>query len=335
MPFHADGRAVFIRRRISENGHRKNRVAYANLFATILVIILSNNGSSMLPDEHSHAYETIAEAIRFVRGHSVKQPSLDDISHHVGLSPSHLQRVFSEWAGISPKRFLQFLTKENAKSRLRESRDVLSAAIECGLSGPGRLHDLMVSCEALTPGEIGALGEGLVIRYGFAPSPFGEIIVGTTARGICHLRFVEPGQASTEEASLHAEWPHAGFERDDAAAQQLATDIFTHFNQPKPLSLLLRGTNFQIKVWEALLRIPAGHTLSYGDLAAVAAMPKAHRAVGTAMAHNRIAVLIPCHRVIRESGEAGLYRWGVDRKHAIIGWEQAHQNAYRATKPRS
>lgn len=277
----------------------------------------------MLPDEHSHTYETIAEAIRFVRGHSVKQPSLDDISHHVGLSPSHLQRVFSEWAGISPKRFLQFLTKENARSLLRESRDVLSAAIECGLSGPGRLHDLMVSCEALTPGEIGALGEGLVIRYGFAPSPFGEIIVGTTARGICHLRFVELGLADAEEASLRTEWPHAGFERDDAAAQQLATDIFNHFSQPRPFSVLLRGTNFQIKVWEALLRIPSGHIISYSDLAVMAALPKAQRAVGTAMARNNIAMLIPCHRVIRESGDTGQYRGGADRKRAMICWEQA------------
>ena len=277
----------------------------------------------MTPDAPNPAYDTVAAAIRFVRGHALTQPSLDEVARHVGLSAFHLQRVFSDWAGISPKRFLQFLTKENAKSLLRESRDVLSAAIESGLSGPGRLHDLMVSCEALTPGEIGALGQGLVIRYGFAASPFGAIIIGTTARGICHLRFVEPGRAEAEEASLHTEWPHAGFERDDAAAQQLAAEIFSTFTTPRPLSLLLRGTNFQIKVWEALLRIPSGHTLSYGDLAAMAALPKAHRAVGTAMAHNRIALLIPCHRVIRESGEAGLYRWGEDRKRALIGWEQS------------
>ena len=281
----------------------------------------------MTPDAPHHAYETVAAAIRFVRGQALTQPSLDEVARHVGLSPSHLQRVFSEWAGISPKRFLQFLTKENAKTLLRESRDVMSAAIESGLSGPGRLHDLMVSCEALTPGEIGALGEGLIIRYGFAASPFGTLIIGTTARGICHLRFVELGLADSEEASLHTEWPHAGFDRDDETAQQLAAELFSTFTTPRPLSLLLRGTNFQIKVWEALLRIPSGHTLAYGDLAAMAAMPKAHRAVGTAMAHNHIAVLIPCHRVIRESGEAGLYRWGTDRKRAIISWEQSRRTA--------
>ena len=279
----------------------------------------------MTHEPSNPAYETVAAAIRFVRGHALTQPSLDDVARHVGLSTSHLQRVFSDWAGISPKRFLQFLTKENAKTLLRDSRDVLSAAIECGLSGPGRLHDLMVNCEALTPGEIGARGLGLVIRYGFATSPFGTIIIGTTARGICHLRFVEPGQADAAEADLQAEWPHAGFERDDRAALQLAADLFNPFDEPKPLNLLLRGTNFQIKVWEALLRIPSGHTLAYGDLAAMAAMPKAHRAVGTAMAHNNIAVLIPCHRVIRESGDAGLYRWGVDRKRALISWEQSRQ----------
>ena len=281
----------------------------------------------MTHDEPNPAYETVAAAIRFVRSHSGAQPSLDEIACHVGLSASHLQRVFSEWAGISPKRFLQFLTKENAKTLQRESRDVMSAAIESGLSGPGRLHDLMVSCEALTPGEIGALGEGLVIRYGFSASPFGKIIVGTTARGICHLRFVEAGQAGAAVTDLQTEWPHASFERQDEMAQQLATDIFSPFTQPKPLSVLLRGTNFQIKVWEALLRIPAGHTLSYGDLAAMAALPKAQRAVGTAMAHNRIALLIPCHRVIRESGDIGLYRWGEDRKRALISWEQSRRIA--------
>lgn len=284
----------------------------------------------MTPEPPNLAYETIAAAIRFVRGHALTQPSLDEVAGHVGLSASHLQRVFSDWAGISPKRFLQFLTKENAKTLLRESRDVLSAAIESGLSGPGRLHDLMVNCEALTPGEVGALGEGLIIRYGFAATPFGAIIIGTTMRGICHLRFVEPGQANAEEAGLHTEWPNAEFDRNDVAAQQLADHLFHPFNKPKPLNLLLRGTNYQIKVWEALLHIPSGRALSYGNLAAVAAMPKAHRAVGTAMAHNPIAVLIPCHRVIRENGDIGMYRWGTERKHSLIVWEQSRGQAASA-----
>ncbi|MEQ1592822.1 MAG: methylated-DNA--[protein]-cysteine S-methyltransferase [Thiobacillaceae bacterium] len=282
----------------------------------------------MTPDAQSHAYETVATAIRFVRSHAVQQPSLADIARHVGLSPTHLQRVFSAWAGISPKRFLQFLTKENAKVLLRESRDVLSATIESGLSGPGRLHDLMVNCDALTPGEIGARGEGLTIRYGFADTPFGIILMGTTARGICHLQFVEAGCADAETARLHAEWPHAQFKRDDTETQLIATGLFDSSGQTKPPGLLLRGTNFQIKVWEALLRIPSGHTLSYRDLATIARQPKAQRAVGTAMAHNHIAILIPCHRVIRESGDTGQYRWGEDRKRAMIGWERAHRRVY-------
>ena len=169
----------------NESRHRKNRVGNASLIPDNTGNKLVPTEQTMAPDQQSHAYETVAAAIRYVRGHALKQPSLDDIACHVGLSPAHLQRVFSEWAGISPKRFLQFLTKEYAKSLLRESRDVLSAALASGLSGPGRLHDLMVNCEALTPGEIGSLGEGLIIRYGFAPSPFGNLLLGTTARGIC------------------------------------------------------------------------------------------------------------------------------------------------------
>lgn len=267
------------------------------------------------------AYQTVAEAIRFVRGHAREQPSLEDIAEHVGLSAPHLQRVFSEWAGISPKRFLQFLTKEHAKALLRQSRDVLSAAVEAGLSGPGRLHDLMVSCEALTPGQVGALGEGLTIRFGFAPTPLGEIIAGITLRGVCHLRFVEGEQNAIAE--LRAEWPKAELVRDDAAVSRLAEQMFGEFARAKPLSVLLRGTNFQIKAWEALVRVPPGHAVSYRDLAALAHTPKAHRAVGTALAHNPIAVLVPCHRVIREGGDVGEYRWGSERKMALLAWEGA------------
>ena len=303
--------------------HRKNRVGRRG-DSSIIPAMKPSLVQAMDPLVNP-AYETVAAAIRFVRSHAGAQPSLDDIASHVGLSATHLQRVFSEWAGISPKRFLQFLTKEHAKALLRESRDVMSAALESGLSGPGRLHDLMVNCEALTPGQIGALGEGLLIRYGFAASPFGAFIVGTTARGICHLRFVEAGETHTAQANLQNEWPHAILKRDDEMAQQLATDLFSPFSQSKPLNLLLRGTNFQIKVWEALLRIPPGHAFSYSDLATMAALPKAQRAVGTAMAHNNIALLIPCHRVIRENGETGLYRWGEERKRAMIGWEQSRR----------
>jgi AraC family transcriptional regulator, regulatory protein of adaptative response / methylated-DNA-[protein]-cysteine methyltransferase len=268
-------------------------------------------------------YDTVAEAIRFVRARSREQPSLEDVARHVGLSPQHLQRMFTAWAGISPKRFLQFLTKESARQLLRQSRDVLTVAVDSGLSGPGRLHDLMVACEALTPGEVGSLGEGLTIRFGFAPTRLGEIIVGATARGVCHLRFLERDRQLSAERELRREWPHARFARDDVSARTLGAQLFGPLAERRALSVLLRGTNFQIKVWEALLRIPPGHVASYGDLALLAGAPKAYRAVGTAVARNQIAVLVPCHRVIRESGDLGQYRWGADRKSALLTWERA------------
>ena len=279
------------------------------------------------PDEQSTAYETVAEAIRFVRTHAGSQPSLNEIARHVRLSPHHLQRVFANWAGISPKRFLQFLTKEHAKDLLRRSRDVLSVASDAGLSGPGRLHDLMVVCEAMTPGEIGARGAGLTISYGFAESPFGRVLVGTTARGVCHLRFVETDSDQAAEADLRAEWPKATFIRDDAAAHRLGKALFGPGGPDSaPLRVLLKGTNFQIKVWEALLRIPAGKVASYSGLAAAMGMPAAQRAVGSAVARNPVAYLVPCHRVIRESGDFNQYRWGVERKAALLAWESAHKN---------
>jgi AraC family transcriptional regulator of adaptative response/methylated-DNA-[protein]-cysteine methyltransferase len=271
-------------------------------------------------------YATIEEAIRFLRAHSRQQPSLETVAKQVGLSPYHLQRVFSEWAGISPKRFLQFLTKEHAKQLLRDSRDLLSVALESGLSGPGRLHDLMVSCEALTPGQVAALGEGLTIRYGFATTPLGNIIAGVTPRGVCHLMFVEPGMEACAERVLFAEWPMADFHKDCTAANKLARTVFGALTEPRSLSLLLRGTNFQIKVWEALTRVPSGLAVSYADLAKRAGAPRACRAVGTALARNHLALLVPCHRVIRESGDAGQYRWGVDRKLALLAWEQGRRS---------
>jgi AraC family transcriptional regulator of adaptative response/methylated-DNA-[protein]-cysteine methyltransferase len=268
-------------------------------------------------------YAVVAEAIRFLQAHAGRQPDLDTLAAHVGLSAFHLQRVFSQWAGISPKRFLQYLTKEHARRCLLASRGVLDAALSAGLSGPGRLHDLMVSCEAVTPGQLGARGEGLVVRYGFTATPLGEVLAGVTPRGICHLRFVEAGERDAAVAALRREWPLAAFQRDDAAVTRLGRRLFDRFAEPEPLSVLLKGTNFQIKVWEALLQVPPGAVISYGDLAGLVGNPRAHRAAGTAMAQNRIAVLIPCHRVIRESGDTGLYHWGTERKRALLVWEQA------------
>ena len=276
------------------------------------------------PPDNLKTYRVVAEAIRFLHDRAGRQPDLDAVAAHVGLSTFHLQRVFSRWAGISPKRFLQYLTKEHARHCLLQSRDVLGAALASGLSGPGRLHDLIVSCEAVTPGQLGARGEGLDIDYGFAPTPLGEILAGLTPRGVCHLRFVESGAHAEAEAALRQEWPLAAFRRDDSAVNRLGRRLFDRLAEPAPLSVLLKGTNFQIKVWEALLRVPAAAVVSYGDLAELAGHPGAHRAVGTAMAQNRIAVLIPCHRVIRESGETGQYRWGAERKRALLVWEEAN-----------
>jgi AraC family transcriptional regulator of adaptative response/methylated-DNA-[protein]-cysteine methyltransferase len=277
--------------------------------------------------ERCQAYETVAQAIRFIRQNARQQPGLEEIAAHTGLSPFHLQRTFSTWAGISPKRFLQYLTREHARSLLRQSHDVLAAAHASGLSGPGRLHDLMIACDAVTPGEVRALGAGLEITYGFGLTPFGRVIAGTTQRGLCHLQFTTGDDLAIAIGALHDEWPKARLLRDDNALAATIARLFAVGNLPEPpqvpLRLLLRGTNFQIKVWEALLKIPVGEIVSYQTLAAMIGNPHARRAVGTALAQNRIALLIPCHRVIRESGEIGQYRWGSERKNALLAFESA------------
>jgi AraC family transcriptional regulator of adaptative response/methylated-DNA-[protein]-cysteine methyltransferase len=268
----------------------------------------------------SRHFEIVARAITFIRAHARSQPSLDEVAAAVHLSPHHLQRLFADWAGISPKRFLQYLTKEHARRQLAESADVLSVAEEAGLSSPSRLHDLMVSCEAMTPGEIKSGGRGLAIGYGFAPSPFGGVLVGWTARGVCHFAFCVTDEAAML-AELAAPWPAATLERDDVQAQALLRRIFPQAPTRGTVHLVLRGTNFQIKVWEALIRIEPGRVISYRQLARQLGRPKASRAVGSAVAANTIGFLIPCHRVIREGGDVGQYRWGSERKLALIGWE--------------
>ena len=219
---------------------------------------------------------------------------------------------------------MQFLTKENAKAMLESSHGILEAAYTSGLSGPGRLHDLFVATEAVTPGEFKHKGAGLTIRYGFHPSPFGQCLVGVTGRGICHLAFVQPGERSQALAELQKAWPEASLQEDPQATRPLIGQIFTLSEQSGPLGLHLCGTNFQIKVWEALLRIPPGTVVSYEDLAVSVGMPYAARAVGHAVARNPIPVLIPCHRVIRKTGEFGGYHWGAARKKALLGWEMAY-----------
>lgn len=275
--------------------------------------------------ERCRAYATVAKAIRFVRQNTASQPDLEQIAQHVGMSPFHLQRTFSAWAGVSPKRFLQYLTRQHARALLRAQHDVLATAHATGLSGPGRLHDLMVSCDAVTPGEVRALGAGLAITYGFAPTPFGTVIVGTTGRGVCHLQFLPSDNPAEAIRQLRSDWPSASLIKDDDSIAEIAGRVLS-LTEPQPGRLLLRGTNFQIKVWEALLRIAPGHLVSYRTAAESIGHPRAQRAVGSALAQNRIALLIPCHRVIRENGDIGAYRWGSERKQALLAFEAARQN---------
>ncbi len=283
-----------------------------------------------LPDfqQLSEDYQRIEQAIRFIEANARAQPTLEEIAAHLHLSEYHFQRLFTRWAGISPKRFLQFLTREHAK-RLLDHASVLDAALEAGLSGPGRLHDLFIHTEAITPGEYKTHGAGLSIHYGFHPTPFGECLLAVTPRGICFLAFVEPGGRHTALAQLQHEWCNADLRAAPEITHPIVMHIFTseRAHTQAPLCLHLRGTNFQIKVWEALLHLPPGEATCYEALAAQIGQPGAARAVGSAVAHNPIAYLIPCHRVLRKVGDFGNYRYNPARKKAMLVWENAPANS--------
>lgn len=270
-------------------------------------------------------YSRIADAIRFIKDNRREQPQLDAIAQSVNMSPFHFQRIFQEWVGISPKHFLQYLNVEYAKRILQETRiSLLNTAYEVGLSGTGRLYDLFVNIEGMTPGEYRNGGENLAINYSFAETPFGEIIVASTGKGICRMEFTDDHAASLD--ALVEKFPNAKFTQIVDELQQNALFIFTQdWNRLKEIKLHLKGTDFQIKVWNALLKIPAGSLATYADVAARINNPKACRAVGTAIGENPVAFLIPCHRVIRSSGEFGNYHWGEVRKTAMIGWEAARR----------
>lgn len=278
---------------------------------------------SSRPPEASAHYALVARAIGYLRDHQPDQPGLPELARALGSSESHLQRVFSAWAGVSPKRFLQILTRQHAIAALRDQASVLEASLSAGLSGPGRLHDLTVSCDAMTPGEVASGGAGLRLRCGVGQTPFGSACIAWGERGICHLCFQVQDAADSHE-DLRREWPGAEIQVDDDGARQLLARIFSHPLKPGRLHVLLRGTNFQVKVWEALLSLAPGDLVSYQQLGAIAGTGEAHRAVGSALARNRIAYLIPCHRVIRQSGDWGNYRWGLERKLAMHVWE-AHR----------
>lgn len=285
------------------------------------------------PSEMTTDYDRVAKAIRFLESHRTEQPSLDRVARAAGLSASHFQRLFTRWAGISPKRFLQYQTIEEAKALLRARHAVLDTAYAVGMSGGGRLHDLFVQVEAMSPGEYRSLGDGLVIRQGTHRTPFGDCLVAESDRGICALTFRAATGGGNPLAQLKARWSAARFIEDRAGTAETAERVFSVAGlgaaaaaaaaPPVGLSVLLKGTNLQLKVWRALLKIPAGAVVSYEGLAGSVGSPAATRAVANAVARNPIHYLIPCHRVIRKSGELGGYAGGIERKRVMLGVEMA------------
>lgn len=268
-------------------------------------------------------YQRIEKAIQFLAENFHSQPSLKEIAGNIYVSEFHFQRLFTRWVGISPKRFLQFLTKEYAKTLLEKSINLLDVTYESGLTSPGRLHDLFVTCEAVTPGEYKTKGAGLEIAYGYHATPFGECMLAKTDRGICGLSFVQSGGRRPVFADLKNKWTNAKLVEDPQLTRPFVKQIFNPSEEKNsaPLHLILNGTNFQIKVWEALIKIPMGAVVSYESVAAHIGMPKASRAVGNAVGSNPVSFIIPCHRVIRKTAEFGNYGGGVARKMAMLGWE--------------
>ena len=272
-------------------------------------------------------YNRIADAIRFIKKNYRTQPKLEEIAEHINMSPFHFQRMFSEWAGTTPKRFLQYLNIEYAKKILKETHATLfDTACELGLSGTGRLHDLFINIEGMTPGEYKNGGLALNINYSFADTPFGKIIAASTDKGVCHMAFVDEGERRAFD-HLRSIFPNAQYVLSPDTKQQHALSVFDRdWNRLEEIKLHLKGTEFQLKVWETLLKIPAGGLATYADLAIKSGYNGACRAVGTAVGKNPVAFLIPCHRVIKATGEPGNYHWGEMRKNAIIGWEAAHKD---------
>lgn len=272
-------------------------------------------------------YNRIAEAINYLQLNFKSQPNLDEMAQKIHLSPFHFQRLFTEWAGVSPKKFLQYISVEHAKSILKNKQATLfDAAYETGLSGTGRLHDLFIKIEGMTPGEFKNGGENLFINYSYAESPFGDILVASTPKGICYMAFAENEKQALTDLQTH--FPNAQFKQMVDLIQQNALYVFTHdWSKLHQIKLHLKGTDFQLKVWETLLKIPLGQLSTYGSIAGKINNPNASRAVGTAIGSNPVAFLIPCHRVIQSTGTFGSYMWGTTRKTAIIGWEAAKTNA--------
>lgn len=272
-------------------------------------------------------YERVREIIAYISAHWRRQPALENIAAHVGLSTTHVHHLFRRWAGITPKAFLQALTLDNAKALLADSASVLDATYEVGLSGPGRLHDLFVTHEALSPGEYRTGGAGLAFTYGYHPSPFGEAIVVATPRGLAGIGFVDDGDRALALKDMQARWPKAAFHEDAAATAPLAVRAFEseRWRPEEPLRVVLIGTDFEVRVWQTLLGIPFGRAATYSDVAERIGAPKSARAVGAAVGRNPVSFVVPCHRVVGRSGALTGYHWGLTRKRAMLGWEAAQR----------
>ncbi len=274
--------------------------------------------------EQSITYQRIEKAIRYLEENFDKQPDLYTVADDAAMSPFHFQRLFSEWVGISPKRFLQYLTTGFLKSRLQATQNLIEAAELAGLSSQSRVYDLFVNLEAVTPQEYKTNGAGVTIDYGFHETLFGECLIGMTERGICHFTFVDDNPVQNLER-LQADWKNATIRQNQQATAQVAAQVFQTSKTASPLKLLVRGTNFQVKVWQALLQIPEGYVASYQTIAQLIGQPKAMQAVGSAVGANPVGFLIPCHRVIRKEGIVGEYHWGATRKKALLGWEMTRR----------
>jgi AraC family transcriptional regulator of adaptative response/methylated-DNA-[protein]-cysteine methyltransferase len=268
-------------------------------------------------------YAKVKRTVEFIHANWRKQPSLNEIAAEIGLSAPHLHDLFTRWAGLTPKGFVQAITLEHARSLLRDSASLLDTAYAVGLSGPSRLHDLFVSHEAMTPGDFKRGGAGLMLTYGFQQSPFGEAILVLAPHGLAGLGFVDDDDRAAALADMQRRWPNAVFGRDDAATQTCAARIFDRalWRPQTPLRVVLIGTDFEVRVWQALLRIPLGRATTYSDVADHIGKPKAARAVGAAVGKNPVSFVVPCHRVLGRSGALTGYHWGLTRKQAIIGWE--------------
>jgi AraC family transcriptional regulator, regulatory protein of adaptative response / methylated-DNA-[protein]-cysteine methyltransferase len=281
--------------------------------------VVANAFAATSPDD----YDVVRRAVAYISEHWRSQPEIEPIAHAAGVTPDELHHLFRRWAGLTPKAFLQAITLDHARRLLRDSASVLDAAYEVGLSGPGRLHDLFVTHEAMSPGEWKAGGDGLTLNYGFHRSPFGTALLVATERGLAGLGFADPGEERQALDDMRRRWPRADFREDTTGTAALAQRVFEPrlWQRDCPLRVVMIGTDFEVRVWETLLKVPMGRATTYSDIAARLHVPKAARAVGAAVGKNPISFVVPCHRVLGKSGDLTGYHWGLTRKRAMLGWE--------------